>query len=180
MDLGGNAGPVVQDPEDESVAVSIQGDARVSAASAVADGVVHQVAHRLLQQGQGAANTGSQLSNRLRAVLLTKRGRTRADRLRNLEAARRILLDQLNQSGTRVEDSDRLLLAGICEKEAFLQEDVHIGQRNRFCQKVVRTATHRLNGDRNVSGAGDDHNRHVWAVFPEFHDTIQAAPIGKL
>jgi tetratricopeptide (TPR) repeat protein len=80
-------------------------------------------AMRLLQQSQGAANTGSLLSNRLRAVLLTRRGRTRADRLRNLEAARRILLDQLNQSGVRVEDSDRLLLAGIFEKEALLQEN---------------------------------------------------------
>ncbi len=66
------------------------------------------------------------------------------------------------------------------EFQALLQEDVYVGHRDRFGQEVIRTATHRFYGDRDVAGAGDDHNCHVWVVLPELRDTIEAASVGKL
>ena len=78
---------------------------------------------QLLRPDEGKADVPGLTDNRLRAVLLTRRGRTREERLRNIEAARQILADQLNQAGNPAVDLDRLLLAGIYEQEALLRED---------------------------------------------------------
>jgi tetratricopeptide (TPR) repeat protein len=61
--------------------------------------------------------------DRLHAILLSRRGRTRAERLQNCEAARRILSLRISQSDEAGIDLDRMLLARIFEQEAAMGDD---------------------------------------------------------
>jgi tetratricopeptide (TPR) repeat protein len=71
------------------------------------------------------------LDDRLKAVLLARRGRNRTEREQNMAAARRILEDQIKRAGADAEDVDRLLLASICEQEAWLRHDLTLLQMAR-------------------------------------------------
>ncbi|MBN1854028.1 MAG: tetratricopeptide repeat protein [Pirellulales bacterium] len=76
----------------------------------------------LLGQGQGTGASAA-VDDRLRAVILWRRGRTREERLAGLEAAREILLNQVERTSTPVEDIDRILLAGVYEEESHLRNN---------------------------------------------------------
>ena len=65
------------------------------------------------------ANTG----DRLRALLLSRKGRTRAERIANCQAARKILLRLLETDAASPNDLNRLLIAQIYEQEAALSDD---------------------------------------------------------
>jgi predicted Zn-dependent protease len=86
----------------------------------------------LLQTEQGLPATDDTIADdRLRAMLLSQRGRNRAERLANLEAARQILATRIGRpSGTAV-DLDRMLLAGLCEQEAAMRDDASLVQAAR-------------------------------------------------
>lgn len=60
-------------------------------------------------------------TNRTRAMLLTRRGRNREERLKNFEVARRLLQKQL--ASPQSNEVDRMLLAGIYEQESRLRDD---------------------------------------------------------
>jgi tetratricopeptide (TPR) repeat protein len=63
--------------------------------------------------------------DRLRAILLARKGKNQAERLTNYEQARQILKSRLDRpdSAADVYDVDRMLLAGIYEQEARLKDD---------------------------------------------------------
>jgi tetratricopeptide (TPR) repeat protein len=81
---------------------------------------------KLLSVDRQATGTGDEIADdRLRAILLSRRGRNRAERLQNCEAARRILAARLSQREDPALDLDRTLLAGIYEQEADMRDDVN-------------------------------------------------------
>ncbi len=101
-------------------------DARRQLATLLAakgDDASYQQAFQLLQQTADSAPGGAKPDNRLRAALLVRRGKTRQERIDNIAVARQILVAQLGQAAEQAEDIDRLLLAGIYEQEARLQEN---------------------------------------------------------
>ena len=69
--------------------------------------------------------------DRLQAILLARKGRSREERLANCEEARRILMVQLNRSDNTAADIDRMLVAGIYEQEALLRNDPSLAQAAR-------------------------------------------------
>jgi len=75
--------------------------------------------------------------DRLRAILLSRRGKNRAERLKNCEAARRILSGRLNRADGVAVDLDRLLLAGIYEQEAAMRDDVKLVQAARDAMRPL-------------------------------------------
>lgn len=80
---------------------------------------------QLLQSGaRASAADDSVADDRLHAILLSRRGRTRAERLANCEAARRILTARLSQSDHAGIDLDRMLLARVFEQEAMIGNDL--------------------------------------------------------
>jgi len=71
-----------------------------------------------------AGSGGEVADRRLRAVLLTRRGRNVEERASNCELARRILTGIVEDSDTAPEDIDFLLLAGAYEQEGMLKREV--------------------------------------------------------
>jgi predicted Zn-dependent protease len=79
-------------------------------------------------EGLGSDN---QTDNRVRAALISREGRSRAERAKNLTEARRIMTGQVEQAGESAAPLDRLLLAKVCEQEAWLVEDLSLLQAAR-------------------------------------------------
>lgn len=80
-------------------------------------------AKKLLEQ-QGDDSAASAATNdRLRATLLARQGRTRAERIANCQAARQILQQLMKTQGTAEGDMNRLVLARVLEQEADLNGD---------------------------------------------------------
>ena len=76
---------------------------------------------QLLQAGAGKEGSDASGSDdRLRAILLARKGKNQQERIGNYEAARRILTTRLNQSAGAGDVVDRMLLAGIYEQQAKL------------------------------------------------------------
>jgi tetratricopeptide (TPR) repeat protein len=73
-------------------------------------------------EGSAAGDAGD--ADRLRALLLSHKGRTRAERIANCEAARQILARQLGVDGADSADLSRLLLARILERQSALSGDL--------------------------------------------------------
>lgn len=63
------------------------------------------------------------VDRRLRAILLTRRGRSISERATNCELARRILVGIVDDSSQPADDTDRLLLAGAYEQEGILKRE---------------------------------------------------------
>lgn len=80
-------------------------------------------ANALLTTGTNEPATDAATNDRLRALLLSQKGRTRAERLENCQAARRILQQPSRAESGEAGDLNRLLLAQIFEREAALSED---------------------------------------------------------
>ena len=77
---------------------------------------------RLLEAGQRSGGTDESVADdRLRAILLSRRGQNQSERLENCEAARHILMTRLGKSDNTGVDLDRMLIAGIYEKEGAIQ-----------------------------------------------------------
>jgi tetratricopeptide (TPR) repeat protein len=76
---------------------------------------------QLLQSSQGTEDALD--DDRLRAVMQSRRGRTREERLQNCAAARQLLLPRLNGKDVNSIDNDRLVLASIYEQEGLLKDD---------------------------------------------------------
>ncbi|WP_197525290.1 tetratricopeptide repeat protein [Pseudobythopirellula maris] len=86
------------------------------------------------KRGHGA----EALDQRLRAVLLTRRGRTTAERAANCELARRILTDVVENAQTTPKDIDRLLLAGAYEQEGLYKRDpLHLESARQKLQVLL-------------------------------------------
>ncbi len=80
-------------------------------------------AMRLLDGGKPSGVVdASGADDRLRAILLSRRGRSRLEQKKNYEAACQILTARLTQADTAGVDLDRMLLAGIYEKEAAIDD----------------------------------------------------------
>jgi tetratricopeptide (TPR) repeat protein len=87
---------------------------------------------QLLQSGEQAGVGAEAIANdRLRALLLSRRGRDRVERAKNLESARGILESSLNRAPDAMIDLDRLLVAGLLEQEAILKGDSNLVQTAR-------------------------------------------------
>jgi len=78
-------------------------------------------ATQLLNQLGAAEGTGA--DHRLRALLLSQKGRTRAERIANCQAAREILERQIERESADGAVLSRLLLAQTLEREAALSGD---------------------------------------------------------
>jgi predicted Zn-dependent protease len=87
------------------------------------EGDWNRAVHLLESRGEGDHVSGQIADDRLRAMLLSRRGRNRTERLANCEAARRILMTRLNQQDGASLDLDRMLLAGLYEQEAAMRDD---------------------------------------------------------
>ncbi|WP_197531542.1 tetratricopeptide repeat protein [Posidoniimonas corsicana] len=70
-----------------------------------------------------AEDSSGHLDKRLRAILLSKRGKTTEERAEYCALARRILLEIVESSDYSGDDIDRLLLAGTYEQEGLLSDD---------------------------------------------------------
>ena len=88
------------------------------------------LAMELLETLTSESTLEHQANNRLRAQLLSGKGRSRQERRDNIIAARRIMEEQLEHSQPAV-DVDRLLLAKIHEAEALLLGDSSALQASR-------------------------------------------------
>lgn len=83
-----------------------------------------QRASQLLTSSSGdEASRDAITSDQLRATLLSKKGRTRAERISNCQTARKILQQRIDADTSNASDLTRLLLAGILEQEAELSKD---------------------------------------------------------
>ena len=83
-----------------------------------------QRASQLLTSSSGEeASRDAITSDQLRATLLSKKGRTRAERISNCQTARKILQQRIDTDTSNASDLTRLLLAGILEQEAELSKD---------------------------------------------------------
>ena len=80
-------------------------------------------ANELLKAIEGTATSDTQTNDRLRAMLIAQRGRTRSERIANCQAARDILEKQIAATTGEEADLSRLLMAQILEQEASLSED---------------------------------------------------------
>jgi predicted Zn-dependent protease len=69
--------------------------------------------------------------DRLRAVLLTRKGRSVEERKQSLNQAKKILEGQLNKADIEAVDVDRVLLAKIYEQEAALNQDPAALEKSR-------------------------------------------------
>ncbi|WP_145383159.1 tetratricopeptide repeat protein [Botrimarina mediterranea] len=88
------------------------------------------------------AGSGGEIADRrLRAVLLTRRGRNVQERASNCELARRILTGVVEDSGATPEDIDYLLLAGAYEQEGMFKREVTYFEsaRNQLRRLLERT-----------------------------------------
>jgi tetratricopeptide (TPR) repeat protein len=79
--------------------------------------------NKLLEDIESASTATSNTRNRLRALLLSRQGRTRAERITKCEAARKLLEAQIENSGDTESVISRLMLAQIIEQEANLSDD---------------------------------------------------------
>ncbi|QEG36049.1 tetratricopeptide repeat protein [Bythopirellula goksoeyrii] len=80
-------------------------------------------ANELLKAIEGTATSNTKTNDRLRAMLLAQRGRTRSERIANCQAARKILEKQIAATTGEEADLSRLLVAQILEQEASLSEE---------------------------------------------------------
>jgi tetratricopeptide (TPR) repeat protein len=80
-------------------------------------------ATQLLASADGKSPGDASTSDRLRAMLLSRKGRTRAERIENCQAARNILHRLIEIDAAEANDLNRLLMAQIFEQEAALSED---------------------------------------------------------
>jgi tetratricopeptide (TPR) repeat protein len=78
---------------------------------------------QLLSSARGAPVTDTRTNDRLRAMLLTRKGRTRAERISNCQAARDILQRLIQTDSAEQSDLNRLLIAQVLEQEAKLSND---------------------------------------------------------
>jgi Flp pilus assembly protein TadD len=95
-------------------------------------------ANKLLEEIESASTASSDTRNLLRALLLSRQGRTRAERIAKCEAARKILEAQIEDSGDAEAVANRLMLAQILEQEANLSDDdtLLLAARDQL-QKIV-------------------------------------------
>jgi tetratricopeptide (TPR) repeat protein len=77
----------------------------------------------LLESVEDRAGADPAVDERLRAVLLSRKGKDRRERITNYQAAREILAKRVKSSDEAFIDIDRMLLAGMCEQEANLTDD---------------------------------------------------------
>lgn len=80
-------------------------------------------AQKLLKSQAEDSQTDTATNDRLRAVLLSRRGRTRQQRLANCQKAHDILEQLVKSTGDESSDINRRLLASIYEQEAILGND---------------------------------------------------------
>jgi tetratricopeptide (TPR) repeat protein len=95
---------------------------------------------RLQSDDTGGMTADGLADNRVRAALLSNQGRNRQQRLENLVAARKIMLEQIETRGAAAPDLDRLFLAKLYEQESALRGDVTLLQaaREQFQQLSSR------------------------------------------
>ena len=79
---------------------------------------------QLLRATDGVSSSQTVENQRLRAILLSRRGKSRAERLDNLAVAHDIFAELLASAHGVARDADRLLLAGILQQKALLARDV--------------------------------------------------------
>ena len=87
-------------------------------------------AMQMVESMESLSDLESQASNRLRAQLLSRRGRSQQERRDNLAAASRIIEEQIERSNPPA-DVDSLLLAKIYEAEALLGANISSLQASR-------------------------------------------------
>jgi tetratricopeptide (TPR) repeat protein len=81
---------------------------------------------QLLERGSLAGgDAANSASDRLHAILLARKGKNKAERLENYQAAVELLLQRLQESGSTGPefDVDRMLLAGVYEQQARMTAD---------------------------------------------------------
>lgn len=72
----------------------------------------------------GQSNVAATDDDRLKAILLARKGKNRKERIENFTAARRLLVERLERQPADFSDLDRMLLAGVYEQEALLNDQV--------------------------------------------------------
>lgn len=90
--------------------------------AATGDSADWDEAVRLLQRGGDARSADASDDERLQVILLAQRGKNRAERRANYDKARSILTVRLERKSDASADVDRLLLAGIYEQIAELED----------------------------------------------------------
>jgi pentatricopeptide repeat protein len=91
-----------------------------------------QLALKRLEDAEG--DHGAQedaVNSRLRAALMIQQGRNREERTQSVSAARKVVEQRVIESGAIVDDVDRILLAKLYEKEAWLRNDLALLQAAR-------------------------------------------------
>jgi predicted Zn-dependent protease len=94
----------------------------------------------------GTNITSTGYDDRLRAILMARRGRNRVERLQNFAVAKQILTTRISGNNEEQLDIDRMLLAGIHEQEALLRRDPALLQSAR---EALRPLVDRANPPAN-------------------------------
>ena len=77
-----------------------------------------------LEAGGGAqGDVATTDDDRLKAILLARKGKNRNERKANFAAARQLLVDRMERQPHDFSDLDRMLLAGMYEQEAMLNDE---------------------------------------------------------
>jgi tetratricopeptide (TPR) repeat protein len=124
-------------------------------------------AEKLLRQGTA---TPLPADNRLRAILLARRGRNRAERIANCEAAEQIISRLIEDAVGPVPDADRLLLGGIYEELAVLAArliDDEGQQRTRELERAQSLLERARSQFRELVNRGDASAQHL-SMYIEF------------
>ncbi len=82
-----------------------------------------QRANELLSATSGSSEGDAATNDRLRAILLSQQGRTRAERIANYRLARKIIEPLLERGNGQENDQNRQVLAEILQREAALSGD---------------------------------------------------------
>ena len=78
---------------------------------------------QLLTSVSGESSNDANTNDRLRAMLLSQKGRTRADRISNCQTARSILQRLIETENAEASDLDRMVMAQVLQQEAELSEN---------------------------------------------------------
>jgi predicted Zn-dependent protease len=97
-------------------------------------------ATELLAATSGESSRDASTRDRLRAMLLSKKGRSRTERTANCEVARKILLKLIAADSSRTADLNRILLARVLEQEAEISDDPSLlaAARNELRNVAIR------------------------------------------
>jgi predicted Zn-dependent protease len=100
-------------------------------------------AQELLAAASGESISDAKTNDRLRAMLLSRKGRTRSERIANCRAAHDMLRRLIEAEGSEADDLNRILISQIIEQEAMLSDDrsLLIGARDQLRTVVNRTPT---------------------------------------